>query len=385
MNRQTHFLLLISLAALLFVSCKKVNKTASADNTASDDTAALELKYAEGFRVTSQDNYRLVEIENPQEEEAEEKDKIYRFALVPRGSKPQGIPSDYTIIETPVKGVICMTSLQLSGFLKLRALNQIVGIASAKRLFDKELKTRLKAGKILKIGKEGNFDDEVVLASNPDAILVSLSKRGGFDKLEDSGIPLIPYMGYLETSPLAQAEWIKFIGMLTGKTAEANEIFAETEKNYLDAQALIADKKGSEPQVFYGKMHGDNWYAMGGESFIAKIIDDAGGKYFIDDDRTGGVNLDFEQVYAQGEHCDYWVIQNKGKEKQTYENLMEEDSHYGDFRAFKQKKIICCEYSHTPVNELSPMEPDIVLKDFIKVFYPDVLPDYTPKYYQLME
>ena len=133
MNRQTHFLLLISLAALLFVSCKQVNKTGSADNTASDDTAALELKYAKGFRVTSQDNYRLVEIENPQEEEAEEKDKIYRFALVPRGSKPQGIPSDYTIIETPVKGVICMTSLQLSGFLKLRALNQIVGIASAKR------------------------------------------------------------------------------------------------------------------------------------------------------------------------------------------------------------------------------------------------------------
>ena len=283
MNRQTHFLLLISLAALLFVSCKQVNKTVSADNTASDDTAALELKYAEGFRVTSQDNDRLVEIENPQEEEAEEKDKIYRLALVPSGSKPQGIPSDYTIIETPVKGVICMTSLQLSGFLKLRALNQIVGIASAKRLFDKELKTRLKAGKILKIGKEGNFDDEIVLASNPDAILVSLSKRGGFDKLEDSGIPLIPYMGYLETSPLAQAEWIKFIGMLTGKTAEANEIFAETEKNYLDAQALIAGKKGSEPQVFYGKMHGDNWYAMGGESFIAKIIDDAGGKYFIDD------------------------------------------------------------------------------------------------------
>ncbi len=384
MHIHTNRLLLIMLTAALFVGCKQVKTTTATDHATAEDTVTVDIKYAEGFKVTQKEDFRLLEITGPQRHN-EEKEKVFRFALIPRGTKPQGIPDGYTVIETPVKGVICMTSLQLSGFLKLQALDQIKGIASAKRLFDKELKARLDEGKILKIGKEGNFDDEIVLASNPDAILVSLSKRGGFDKLEDSGIPLIPYMGYQETSPLAQAEWIKFVGMLTGKATEAITLFNEIEDNYLAAKALVAEKTTAQPIAFYGKMHGDNWYAMGGESFIAKIIADAGGKYFIDDDRTGGVNLDFERVYAQGEHCDYWVLQNKGKDRQTYENLLAEDSHYGDFRAFKQKKVICCDVSHTPVNELSPMEPDIVLKDFIKVFYPDVLTDYSPKYYQLIK
>ena len=39
----------------------------------------------------------------------------------------------------------------------------------------------------------------------------------------------------------------------------------------------------------------------------------------------------------------------------------------------------------TPLNELSAMEPDILLKDFIQAFHPGVLKDHTPKYYKLIE
>ena len=237
----------------------------------------------------------------------------------------------------------------------------------------------------MKIGKEGNFDEELVIAANPTAILVSLSKRGGFDKLEEVKIPLIPYMGYQETTPLAQAEWIKFVGLLTGKTAEANRLFAEIEKDYAETKALVS-ADANRPEVLYGKMHGDNWYAMGGESFIAQIIKDAGAHYFMEgDERTGGVNLDFETVYAQAEKGDFWVIQNKGKESQTYGNMKDENSRYADFRAWKEHKVLCCDISETPVNELSSMEPDFVLKDFIKAFHPDLLKDYTPKYYKVIK
>ena len=164
-------------------------------------------------------------------------------------------------------------------------------------------------------------------------------------------------------------------------------MFGETEKAYDEAKALVADSCDDDrPTVIYGKMHGDNWYAMGGESFIARIVSDAGGRYFMaDDERTGGVNLDFEVVYAQSEKVDFWVIQNKDKEKLTYSSLKAEDARYADFRAWKEKKLVCCEMSHTPVNELSAMEPDVLLKDFIKAFHPDVLPQYEPKYYLLMK
>ena len=368
----------------VMAGCRQSNKLAANAEGNMRDTATVSLQYAKGFTVENQPWGALVEISDPQKEDGTT-ESTYKFQLVRKGEEKVESVEGYTRIEVPVKGVICMTSLQLAGFIKLGALGFVSGINSSRHLFDKELKARIKDGRIVKIGKEGNFDEELVMAANPTAILVSLSKRGGFDKLEDVKIPLIPYMGYQETDPLAQAEWIKFVGMLTGKTAEANRLFAEIEKNYMEAKALIP-AEAKRPEVLYGKMHGDNWYAMGGESFIAQIIKDAGAHYFMESDkRTGGVNLDFETVYAQAEKGDFWVIQNKGKESQTYGNMKEENSRYADFRAWKEHRVLCCDISETPVNELSSMEPDLVLKDFIKAFHPELLSDYSPKYYKVIK
>lgn len=377
-------IIFVFLSIIVMAGCKQVNKQAANAGGNTQDTTTVNLQYSKGLIVKNQPWGALVEINDPQKEKGKA-EAVYKFQFVRKGETEVEPIEGYTRIEVPVKGVVCMTSLQLAGFIKLGALDFVAGINSSRHLFDIELKARIKDGRIVKIGKEGNFDEELVIAANPTAILVSLSKRGGFDKLEEVKIPLIPYMGYQETTPLAQAEWIKFVGLLTGKTAEANRLFAEIEKDYAETKALVS-ADANRPEVLYGKMHGDNWYAMGGESFIAQIIKDAGAHYFMEgDERTGGVNLDFETVYAQAEKGDFWVIQNKGKESQTYGNMKDENSRYADFRAWKEHKVLCCDISETPVNELSSMEPDFVLKDFIKAFHPDLLKGYTPKYYKVIK
>lgn len=65
--------------------------------------------------------------------------------------------------------------------------------------------------------------------------------------------------------------------------------------------------------------------------------------------------------------------------------MKEENSRYADFRAWKEHRVLCCDISETPVNELSSMEPDLVLKDFIKAFHPELLSDYSPKYYKVIK
>ena len=85
---------------------------------------------------------------------------------------------------------------------------------------------QLKEGKTHKIGIEGNFDNEVIMAINPDVIFISPFKRGGYDAIRNVDIPMIPHLGYKELTPLGQAEWIKVIGLLTGKSADANREFA---------------------------------------------------------------------------------------------------------------------------------------------------------------
>ena len=87
----------------------------------------------------------------------------------------------------------------------------------------------------------------------------------------ETGIPLVPHLGYKEMTPLGQAEWIKFIGMFIGREAEANARFAGIEKRYNELKELAAGVK-KRPVVFSGEMRGGNWYAVGGKSFLAELF-----------------------------------------------------------------------------------------------------------------
>lgn len=338
---------------------------------------------AEGFQLTYKDGYVLVDIRDPQHEESTH----FLYALVPRGSKPSGIPADYTLIETPVRSAICMTSLQLSNFIKLGAENKVVGITSTRHLFNKTVNRQLKEGKTTKIGIEGNFDNEVIMSLAPDLILISPFKRGGYETMKEVGIPLIPHLGYKETTPLGQAEWIKFVGLLLGMEQEANEKFAALENRYNELRALTAQEKVSKrPVVFSGEIHGGNWYAVGGKSFLAQLFKDAGADYFLkDDDRSGGVTLDFETVYNQADEADYWRIVNSYPGAYSYEALREQDPRYADFRAFREKGVIYCNMREKPFYESMPTEPEVLLADLLHIFHPDLLPDHIPVYYALLK
>lgn len=347
-----------------------------------DSTTLVVPTYAKGYTVEYRpDGIRLIDIQDPQGESTSK----YRFALVPRGSAAKEIPEGYTPIETPVRRVICMTSLQLSNFIALDACDRVAGITSTRHLFNKEMNARLEEGKTLKIGIEGNFDNEVIMAMAPDIIFISPFKRGGYDAMRETDIPLVPHLGYKETTPLGQAEWIKFIGLFTGLERAANERFAAIEQRYQALKQLVAGV-ATRPVVFSGEMRGGNWYAVGGQSFLAQLFRDAGADYFLKDDiRSGGVTLDFETVYSQAESADYWRIVNSYNGAFSYEALKAADSRYADFRAFRERHVLYCNMKQTPFYESMPMEPDMVLADLIHAFHPSLLPDHQPVYYSLLK
>ena len=371
-------------ALLLITGCHSNTKGTDAQSaSALQDTTSSSLNphHATGFKVTEGKGYHLLDIQDPQHEEG----TSYHFALVPRGTKPEGIPADYTVIETPVRSVICMTALQLSNFITLEALDRVIGITSSRFLFNKEMKQRLKEGTTKKIGMEGNFDAEVIIQANPDLILISPFKRGGYDSLKELGIPLLPHLGYKEMTPLGQAEWIKCMGLLVGLESEAIARFETIEKRYNELLQLTAGVK-KRPVVFSGELRGGNWYAVGGRSFLAQLFRDAGADYFLKDDtRSGGVTLDFETVYSQADKADFWRILNSYPGEFSYNALKAEDSRYADFRAFREKGVVYCNLRERAFYESSPTQPEVVLADLIRAFHPDLLPDHTPVYYELIK
>ena len=366
------FLLLIFLLA----SCSGEDNSTEQSSLVQDES----IKYAEGLSIEHGDGFTLVDISDPSKQETQ----TYHYALVPRGTAPEGIPADYEVIETPVRRLIVMTTLQLSNFIKLDAVDRVVGMPSTRFLFNPTMKAQLESGATRRIGIEGNFDTELIMALQPDIILVSPFKRGGYDVLKNLNIPLVTFLGYKETTPLGQAEWLKFTALLLGIEDQANEKFAQIETKYNELKALVTDKV-QRPKVLSGELHGGNWYVVGGESYLAHQFEDAGGDYFMkDNEESGGFYVDFETVYSQAADSDYWRITNSYPGTFSYQVLKQTDARYADFKAFKDRKVIYCNLNERPFYELSPVEPENVLADLIKIFHPELLPSHKPVFYELL-
>ena len=373
------------LAAVLMMapSCKQGTKKGTpAPQEKPVVSNQIEVKYATGFKVSKCPWGILLDIQDPQNEQSQS----FHYMLIPNETEAERVPDGYEILEVPVENIVCMTSLQLSNFIKLDALDRVKGITSTRHLFNPEMKERLADGRTKKIGIEGNFDPEVIIALEPDLILISPFKRGGYEALKGIGVPLVPHLGYQETTPLGQAEWIKLVGLLTHEEKKANAIFNEIEARYNELKALTADVK-ELPVVLSGELHGGNWYVGGGRSFLAQIFRDAGAEYFLpDDETTGGKNLDFETVYSRSDEVKYWRIVNSYDGEFSYDALKAEDARYADLYAFKNKGIIYCNMREKPFYESMPVQPEVVLADLIHIFHPELLPkDYKPVFYELLK
>ena len=354
---------------------KKTTQADANDTVSTQGTETIDVKYATGFSVKDSADIRLVDV-----------GKKDHFALV--RSNNVEVPTNYTKVVVPIKNTICMTALQLSNFTVLDAHDVVKGITGTKNLFDKDILQRVKEGKIVKIGMEGEFDTELVLAANPDVIFISPSKRGGYDAIKETKITLVPHLGYKELDPLGQAEWVKFVGLFIGKEREANELFAGIEKRYNDLKAKCQKltANGQKPTVTSGEMHYGTWHAVGGKNYLAQIFRDAGADYVINDEETSGENLEFEKMYALSANADYWRILNSYQGEFSYEALKASEPRNDLFKAFKEKKVIYCNMKQQPYYEIAPVEPDVLLKDFVAIFHPELVEsDYTPKYYRLLK
>ena len=147
----------------LFCACSGKNAKKQGADAASDEAfVEVTVKYATGFSVRDSADIRLVDA-----------GKHDRFAFV--RTDDAVVPEGYTKVKVPIQRTICMTALQLSNFTILDAHDVVKGLTGTKNLYNKDILARVKDGRIVKIGMEGNFDTEMVLAANPDVIFISPS------------------------------------------------------------------------------------------------------------------------------------------------------------------------------------------------------------------
>jgi iron complex transport system substrate-binding protein len=168
---------------------------------------------------------------------------------------------------------------------------------------------------------------------------------------------------------------------------KADTIFKEISDAYKEAK-LIAEKSHIRPTVLSGALYKDVWYVPGGKSWAAQFIRDANAHYLWEDnEKSGSLSLSIETILSEATEADYWISPSQFS---SYVQMEQANRHYSQFSAFKNKSIYTFAKTKGTTGgllyyELGPNRPDLVLKDLIHIFHPDVLPDHEPFFFKPLE
>ena len=349
------------------------------------DEKNTSIKYAKGFSVSDNGDYKILTISNPWPEAT--KDYKYLIASMKVLSK-MTFPSDYYVgVITNEIDEIVVTSTTHIPALELLGLEQaLVGFPGTDYISSKKTRKRIDEGNIRELGKNEGINTEVLLELNPD-VVIGFGVDGvnkTFETIKKAGIPVIYNGDWVESSALAKAEWIKFFGILFNKEKEADSIFNQIENDYLAAKAIAKQAK-HKPTILSGAMHKEVWYMPNGSSPEAQFLKDANVDYlWSDTSGNGSLALNFEVVLDKAKDADIWLSPSYYT---SYSQLKDASNLYTNFSAFKDKSIYT--FSNTTgatggvlYYELGTARPDLVLKDIIKVCHPELLEDYTPYFFK---
>ena len=364
--------ILISLAVLL-TSCGGQTARQQGDG----DTVAL--KYATLLNIVRHDGYTTVEIRNPWKEGR----VLHTYLLVPRNAEMPSVLPHGNIIRTPVSRAAVFTTVHCSLLTELGRGDNIVAVADLKYIKIPYIQDRVRRGRIADCGGGLSPVVEKIMDVTPDIIMLSpFENSGGYGKLEDIDIPLVECAEYMESSPLARAEWMKFYGMLFGEERQTDSLFAVVDSSY-HALCQQARKAGKGRSVLVDKMVGSVWYVPGGNSTIGQMLQDAGGQYpWADDDHSGSISLPFEAVLEKAGSAEVWLYRYSSDHAQDYRELLSEHHGYKQLQAFADRNVYGCNVEQSLFYEETPFRPDWLLSDFIQILHPDI-PNKVPlRYYQ---
>lgn len=358
------------------MACSPSGKQASSPDAISSDR----IQYAQGFTIRHFEDYTMVEVRDPWDSTR----LLQRYLLVDR-DKPA--PRDLmkgTIVKVPVKNIVVYTSVHAAIIDQLQEADKIIGVCEPRYMDTPSIQEGLKAGKIADLGEATAPNVEKMIEIGAELVVASPFQNSSYGPVEKIGIPIIEGADYMEFLPLGRTEWIRFYGLLFGKSRMADSLFKETERAYLSLKELTAhvDKR---PSVLSEKKYGSSWYVPAGDSYMAHLFADAGADYIFKDlPGAGSTPLAFETVLDKAIHADLWILKYNQATEMTYNDLRSEYAPYGNFDAFRNRRIYACNTGVIPYYEEFPLHPDYLLKDLIWVFHPELLPEYSPRYFHKM-
>ena len=115
----------------------------------------------------------------------------------------------------------------------------------------------------------------------------------------------------------------------------------EVEKEYSRLSSMALEQS-DRPKVMVGSAFQGTFYAPGGGSYVAQLVDDAGGDYiWRTGEDTGSLYLDIETVLVEGHGAPIWI-----DAPSHWSNLKQgliEEPRYADLNSIQMEQV----WNHT--------------------------------------
>lgn len=344
------------------------------------------LDFATGFQLYQGDGFWEIEVSKGYPGSSEN----FRYLVLDSGVTMNSSGYD-AVVQLPVTEVVLTSTTQVPHLDALQMTDLLVGFSQTDLISSTKTRARIDAGKVKDLGAGPSANPELVLDLQPDWIMISTLGEDlrYLDVFKQAGISALINGEYVEQNPLGRAEWIKFTGVLLGNYPAALAQFEQIKKDYNEAELLTSSLQNKErPTVLSGVMYQDIWYAPGGGSWAAQLLEKAGGSYvFGKESATGSLQLNYEVVLDQGTSAAIWI---GAADFASIEEMGKVEPRYQAFSAWKAGEV----YTYTAKKgetggleffELGYLRPDLILKDLIKILHPELLPGYEPYFYQKLK
>ena len=364
---------------LLLVSCVSNKKTSL--EAFNQDIYTPE--YASGFKILGADNIQstLIQVFNPWQGA---KDVEMSYFISRNGEQA---PAGFTgpTIPAGAKQIVCMSSSYIAMLDALGQADRIVAVSGIDYVSNPYIIAHKDS--IKDMGPEMNY--ELLLGLNPDVVLlygIGDAQTAVTDKLKELSIPYMYVGEYLEESPLGKAEWMVALSELTDSREKGIEIFSEIPKRYQTLKDLTASVE-QRPTVMFNTPWNDSWIMPSTKSYMAQLVNDAGADYIYKENTSNSsAPIGLETAYGLIQKADYWI--NVGMAS-TLDELKAVNPKFTDAKSVREKTAYNNNLRLTATGgneywESAVVRPDIVLRDLIHIFHPELVSD-SLYYYRHLE
>lgn len=297
---------------------------------------------------------------------------------------------DYKIShnQLPFKRIVLLNASLVGYFTELGQENRIVGISSPEYVYSENVLKLIKDGKIANVGNEQKYDVEKIIALKPDVVFTNYitTFENTYDLLRKNGIQVIFLDDYMEQNPLEKSAYLLLFGKFFGMDKAAVLRFNEIQSSY-DSLKNLTPKIEPKPIVLANEMYGNQWFLPGGKTSLAYFLKDAGANYInAENTEEKAVPMSFEEVFAKSQKAEFWV--NVGNHHSKKE-LLQINPNYAKMHVFQKGKIYGVNGREKGKGndffESGVVRADLVLKDYIKIFHPELLPNYSLTYLKVLQ